>query len=71
MSTTAYRVELDLFTGPLDLLLYLVRRNELDIANLPVAPVVKQFQHYLELLNAIDLETVGDFMFGGRSATQN
>ncbi|MCH7688794.1 MAG: chromosome segregation protein ScpA, partial [Planctomycetes bacterium] len=37
MPTTEYRVELDLFNGPLDLLLYLVRRNEVDILDLPIA----------------------------------
>lgn len=70
MSTLTYRVELDLFTGPLDLLLYLVRRNELDIANLPVAAVVAQFQQYLEILNAIDLETVGDFIVMASTLTE-
>jgi len=66
MTTTEYRVELDLYTGPLDLLLYLVRRDELDIANLPVAPVVAQFLDYLQLLEAIDLDTVGDFIVMAR-----
>jgi len=70
MSTTDYRVELDLFSGPLDLLLYLVRRNELDVANLPLTPLVTQFQHYIELLGAIDLETVGDFIVMASTLTE-
>ncbi len=58
----SYRVELDLFTGPLDLLLYLVRRHELDIRNLPVAEVTRQFRDYLSVLELLDLDLVGDFV---------
>lgn len=62
MDGTTYRVELDLFTGPLDLLLYLVRRNEVDILDLPIARITEQFQEYLEVLEIIDLDLVGDFV---------
>ena len=62
MQRIPYRVELDLFSGPLDLLLYLVRRNELDVRNLLVSQVVEQFLEYLEILKAIDLDIVGDFI---------
>jgi segregation and condensation protein A len=58
----AYRVELDLFSGPLDLLLYLVRRNEVDVVDLPVARITAQFQEFLEVLQVIDLDVVGDFV---------
>ena len=51
--STAYRVELDIFCGPLDLLLYLVRRNELDILHLPLASITAQFVEYLEVLELI------------------
>jgi len=61
-SAGAYRVALDLFEGPLDLLLYLVRRNELDIRRLPIAPIATQFQDFLAILQAIDLDLVGDFL---------
>lgn len=60
--SAAYRVELDLFTGPLDLLLYLVRRNELDVVDLPIAAITRQFQEFLELLVELDLDLVGDFV---------
>lgn len=60
--TTEYRVELDLFSGPLDLLLYLVRRSEVDILDLPIAPITAQFQEYLSVLEFIDLDFVGDFV---------
>ena len=62
MPPTPYRVELDVFTGPLDLLLYLVRRSELDIINLKIAEITQQFQQYLTVLEFIDLDQVGDFV---------
>ncbi|MGD9854697.1 MAG: ScpA family protein [Planctomycetaceae bacterium] len=58
----SYRVELDLFTGPLDLLLYLVRRNEVDLRKLPIATLTRQFQEFLEVLEFLDLDLVGDFV---------
>ena len=58
----AYRVELDIFSGPLDLLLYLVRRNELDIFDLPIARITASFLEYLEVLQLIDLDLAGDFV---------
>ncbi|HCK52994.1 MAG TPA: chromosome segregation protein ScpA [Planctomycetaceae bacterium] len=70
MSSLAYRVELDLFSGPLDLLLYLVRRNELEILDLQVAVIVGQFQDYLEVLTAIDLDIVGDFIVMASTLTE-
>ncbi|MCA8998775.1 MAG: segregation/condensation protein A [Planctomycetaceae bacterium] len=57
-----YRIELDLFTGPLDLLLYLVRRNELDVADLPIAKITQQFQDFLDVLQELDLDLIGDFV---------
>ncbi len=60
--STAYRIQLDLFNGPLDLLLYLVRRNEIDILELPVSAITAQFKEYLEVLEFLDLEILGDFV---------
>ena len=57
-----YRVELDLFTGPLDLLLYLVRKHEVDVRALPIAQITQQFQEFLEVLEILDLDLVGDFV---------
>ena len=62
MTTPAYRVQLDLYEGPLDLLLYLVRRNEVDVVALPIARITAQFQEFLEILQMIDLDVVGDFV---------
>jgi segregation and condensation protein A len=62
MSPTSYRVQLELFAGPLDLLLYLVRRNEVDVLDLPIARITEQFREFLEVLEIIDLDSVGDFV---------
>lgn len=58
----SYRVELEIFTGPLDLLLYLVRRSELDIIDLPIAEITRQFEEFLDVLQHLDLDLVGDFV---------
>ncbi|MBS0205800.1 MAG: segregation/condensation protein A [Planctomycetes bacterium] len=57
-----YRVQLDLFSGPLDLLLYLVRRNEVDVSELPISRITHQFLQFLEVLEFLDLDLVGDFV---------
>lgn len=57
-----YRVQLETFHGPLDLLLYLVRKQEVDILNLPIAEIAAQFLDFLEVLQAIDLDVIGDFV---------
>ncbi len=57
-----YLVNLDVFRGPLDLLLYLVKRDEVDIRDIPIARVARQFQDYLDLLAMIDVERAGDFL---------
>jgi segregation and condensation protein A len=59
---TDYLVHLDTFRGPLDLLLYLVKRDEVDIRDIPIARVTEQFQEYLNILELIDVERAGDFL---------
>ncbi len=66
----AYRVELDFFSGPVDLLLYLVRRDELDVRQLAVGPITKQFQEFLEVLEFLDLDFVGDFVVMASTLTE-
>lgn len=57
-----YQVVLDAFRGPLDLLLYLVKREEVDVRDIPVARVAEQFKQYLDVLTLIDVERAGDFL---------
>ena len=59
---TEYRVKLDVYNGPLDLLLYLIRRDELDIHDIPIAHITEQYCRYIEVLREIDLTLAGDFM---------
>jgi segregation and condensation protein A len=58
----AYCVDLDIFRGPLELLLYLVRKDELDIFDIPIARVTEQYLGYLRILQMIDVEVAGDFL---------
>jgi len=57
-----FRVQLDLFAGPLDLLWYLVRKQELDILDIPIALVTEQYLEMLQVLEGIDVNAVGDFL---------
>lgn len=57
-----YLVDLDIFRGPLDLLLYLVKRDEVDIRDIPIARVCEQFKEYLDALQLIDVEQAGEFL---------
>lgn len=66
MVTQDYRVRLDAFEGPLDLLLYLIRRAEVDISDIPVATITDQYLEYLSELDRehvrIDIELAGEFL---------
>jgi segregation and condensation protein A len=57
-----FLVDLDIFRGPLDLLLYLVRKHEVEITEIPVAPITGQFLEYLTVLEQLDVDAVGDFL---------
>jgi len=57
-----YRVNLDIFAGPLDLLLYLVRKEEVDIYDIPIATITDQYLQYLEILKQLDIDLAGDFL---------
>jgi segregation and condensation protein A len=57
-----YRVNLDVFAGPMDLLLYLVRKDEVDIYDIPIASITEQYIKYVEMLKNIDIDLAGDFL---------
>jgi len=57
-----YRVKLDIFEGPFDLLLYLIRKHEVDIYDIPIHDITEQFLEYLELMKILDLEIAGEFI---------
>ncbi len=57
-----YRVELEQFSGPMDLLLHLLREDEVDVERIPVARVCDRFVSYLDDLDRIDIDAAGDFL---------
>ncbi len=57
-----YQVDLDIFRGPLDLLLYLVRHQEVDVCDIPIARVTEQFLEHLRVIEFLDVEHAGDFL---------
>jgi segregation and condensation protein A len=58
----SFRVDLQTFRGPLDLLLYLVRKHEIDLADIPIAEITRQYLDYLAVLETLDVDSVGDFI---------
>ena len=58
----SYKVELDVYNGPMDLLLYLIKREEVDIRDVEIARIADQYIAYLDLLKALDIELAGDFV---------
>ncbi len=61
-TSEAYDVALPDFQGPLDLLLFLIQKNEIDIYDIPIADITEQYLGYLEVINALSLDTAGDFI---------
>lgn len=57
-----YAVRLDVFEGPLDLLLYLIRKDEIDIYDIPIEHVTRQYNEYLRLMKLLDLDIAGEFL---------
>jgi segregation and condensation protein A len=60
--TTNYAIKLDIFEGPLDLLLYLIKKNEIDIYNIPVALVTEQYLQYLKIIKSLNLDLAGEYL---------
>ena len=57
-----YIVSLDVFEGPLDLLLYLIRRQNLDILDIPIAEITRQYIQYIEVMKELQLELAGEYL---------
>ncbi|MAB88088.1 MAG: hypothetical protein CMJ90_01345 [Planctomycetes bacterium] len=62
MTDGDYRVELDNFAGPLDLLLHLIKKEELDIHDIPISRILEQYMHYMGLMKELDLDDAGEFL---------
>ena len=57
-----WKVDLEVFEGPLDLLLYLIRREELDIYDIPIGRITEQYMQYLDLMRQLNLDVAGEFI---------
>ncbi len=57
-----YKIKLDHFEGPLDLLLFFIKRDELNIYDIPISKITKEFLEYVNLIKMLDLEVAGDFI---------
>ena len=58
----SYQISLDSFQGPFDLLLYLIDKNEVDIYDIPIAEITRQYLEYLEVMQQMDLEIASEFL---------
>jgi segregation and condensation protein A len=58
----ALNVKLEIFEGPLDLLLHLIRKNEIDIYDIPIAVITQQYLQHLEMMKSLNLDVVGEFL---------
>jgi len=57
-----YKIKLEQFEGPLDLLLFFIKRDELNIYDIPISKITKEFLEYVNLIKLLDLEVAGDFI---------
>ena len=57
-----YEIKLDVFEGPLDLLLYLIKKNEIDIYNIPIALIAEQYLEYLDMMRTLNLDLAGEYL---------
>ena len=58
----SYKVKLEVFEGPLDLLLYLIKKSEIDIYDIPITSITEQYLEYIELMRMLDLNVAGEFL---------
>ncbi len=71
MANDIYRVQItDIFEGPLDLLVHLIKKNEVDIYDIPIALITKQYLDYIHWLKSMNIELAGDFLVMAATLTQ-
>ncbi len=63
IDSNLYKIQLELFEGPLDLLLYLIKRDEIDIYDIPIAHVANQFVSYIETAQKLNINIAGEYLF--------
>ena len=71
MMEKPYQVQLEeIFEGPMDLMIHLIRKNDLDIYDIPIALITDQYLQYLELMQAMNIDYAGDFLLMASTLTQ-
>jgi len=71
MTEKIYQIQLEeIFEGPMDLLIHLIRKNDLDIYDIPIALITDQYLQYLELMKAMNIDYAGDFILMASTLTQ-
>jgi len=71
MSDDIYKVQVtDIFEGPMDLLVHLIKKNEVDIYDIPIALITKQYLDYIQWLKSMNIELAGDFVVMAATLTQ-
>ena len=60
--TQEYQVQLEIFEGPMDLLLHLIRKNKVDIYDIPIALIMDQYLKYLDIMRSLNIDVAGDFL---------
>src|SRR5215210_3121971 len=61
-SPDAYTVKLDTFEGPLDLLLFLIRKNEVNVYDIPISLITEQYLQYITLMQELNLDVAGEYL---------
>ena len=62
MSSNEYKVKLEVFEGPLDLLLYLIKKDEVDIYDISIERITQQYLEFMDAFKVLDLEVAGEFV---------
>jgi len=57
-----YEIKLEIFEGPMDLLLHLIRKNKVDIYDIPIALIMDQYLKYLDMMRSLNIDVAGDFL---------
>ncbi|MCG6918472.1 MAG: segregation/condensation protein A, partial [Deltaproteobacteria bacterium] len=60
--TQEYQVQLEIFEGPMDLLLHLIRKNKVDIYDIPIALIMDQYLKYLDMMRILNIDVAGEFL---------
>ena len=71
MTSEIYQIKLDnIFEGPMDLLVHLIKKNEVDIYDIPIALLTDQYLEYLEWMKSLNIDFAGDFLLMAATLTQ-